>query len=394
VCYTVKILWVESQRTQSEVAMNESLSSLPKYMTVAEAIESQIADGKWDGGKMPSVRGIATEHSVSVVTASRALQVLRDKGLIQTIERSGCYRVPPPSADRWAICLHLTTGPWQKANIGLIRSGFESLARRWPMHLDFDVFHLHQGISIQEAANAAIQAKSAGVRGLFMLPNRVSEEQTSLEELFLQGCRKAGLPIVLIERNIRGREIDQKLDYDLVTLDDVGGGFAATQHLYSTGRKRVGLVIASPTSSHNERLAGYLYAVHSARMNQKRLQDTPEVVLRMNGADEYSDVVERAIAQKLDGIVCYSDYAAVGVIMELLQRGIKIPQQVGVVGFDNLPIGELFSAGLTSYDYPAERLAEQAIRVMREQIAQPNRSPIRVVVPSDLLVRGSTVLQD
>ena len=115
---------------------------------MAEALEAQIREGMWDGGsKMPSVRGIAEQHKISVVTASRAMQILRDKGLIQTVQRSGSTRVAAPSAERWALVMRLTPGPWQKATLGITRLGFEALARREPMHLEPDAIPLALGMT-------------------------------------------------------------------------------------------------------------------------------------------------------------------------------------------------------------------------------------------------------
>jgi LacI family transcriptional regulator len=364
----------------------------PKYVAVAGAIESQIRKGKWDGEKMPSVRGIATEHGVSVVTASRALQILRDKGLIQTIERSGCYRVPPPSAERWAVCLRLTPGPWQRATTSLLRSGFESLARREPMHLEFEAFDLHAGLTVAEAEKAAGAAQQNGVNGVFLVPSRISEADARPEEAFLTGARAAGLPVVLVERNLRGRS---DLLADLVTLDDLSGGTVCTRHLLDLDRKRIGIVVGSPTSSHNDRLAGYLFALHVARSGRKKPTDFPEVVVRQPTdlplKEAYAAVAEVVQRERLDGVLCYSDYTALGLVVELLQRGVKVPRDVAVCGFDNLPIGDLFAIELTTYEFPAEAVAEQAIRLMRARLAEPDHAPVRVIVPGRLIVRGTTV---
>ena len=362
----------------------------PKYVTVAHAIETQIRNGKWDGEKLPSVRGIAKLHKVSVVTASRALQILRDKGLIQTIDRSGCYRVPPPTAERWAVCLRLTPGPWHRATLSLLRSGFETLARREPMHLEFEAFDLHPWLTPAEAEKAALAAQQNGVNGVFLLPSRISDADAQPEEAFLIGAKAAGLPVVLLERNLRGR---CDLLADLVTLDDLGGGTMCTRHLLELGRKRIGIVVGSPTSSHNDRLAGYLFALHSARSAKKPL---PEFVIRQPAnlppKEAYAAVAEVVEKERLDGVLCYSDYTALGLVVELLQRGVKVPRDVAVCGFDNLPIGDLFAIELTTYDYPAEALAEQAIRLMRSRLTEPDHAPVRVIVPGQLIVRGSTQL--
>lgn len=364
----------------------------PKYQEVAAALERQIQGGRWDGGKMPSVRGIADLHSVSVVTASRALQILRDKGLIQTIQRSGCYRVPPPTADRWALALRLTPGPWQKATTSIARVGFESLARREPMHLETDLFPLAPGMTEQQISPMVKRARELGVRGVFLLPSRHSEEEARLDERLLACCRADGLPVVLLERNLRGH--NRALECDLVTVDDLNGAALATRHLLDLGRKKVGLVVASPTSSHDDRVAGYLFALHSAQQGARKTVEYKPVVLCQDDdlptRDAYARLADRVRKFGLDAVVCYEDYTAIGLIMELLNRGLSVPRDVAVVGSDDLPIGDVFTIGLTTYAYPSEGMAEQAVRLMRERLKDPHRAPIKVVVPGRLIVREST----
>jgi LacI family transcriptional regulator len=367
--------------------MSDSMS--PKYLIVAAAIEAQLREGKWDGGRLPSVRGVGQKHGVSAVTASRALQVLRDKGLINTIERSGYFRVPPPDAERWAVVLRLTPGPLQRATTGLTRGGFESLSKRQPMHLHFDAFDVVHGLTAAQAEKAARRAKENGVRGVALLPSRVSAEHAAADGAFLAGCRAAGMPVCLVERYLRGHTGTP--DTDLVAVDDVGGAAEATRHLVGLGRKRVAFVTASPVSSHYDRIAGYLFALHQARTGRNPL---PELVVRqptdLPGPEAYAAVADEVVKLKADGVVCYNDYTALGLALELIARGHKIPKDVAVAGFDNLPIGEMFALGLTSYDYPAEELAAQAVRLLRDRVADPNRSPVKVTVPGRLIIREST----
>jgi len=366
---------------------------MPKYLLIAALIEAQIQTGKWDRGRMPSIRGVAVEHSISVVTASRALQVLRDKGLIQTIERSGCYRVPAADADRWAILLHTTPGPWQRLTTTVIREGFESLARRTPMHLGFDTFAVVEGITKEQAKDAVKAAAKDGVQGIVLLPNRISSGRAAAEAVFLKAAEDAGLSVVLLERNLRGA--DGPLDRDLVTSDDFSGGLAGTRHLLEMGCKRIGIVIASPTSSHQCRLAGYIYGLHcAASANTRKLRIEETVLTHDINPDRhasYRSLCDRILDAKLDGVHCYADYTAVGVILELQQRKIRIPEEIAVMGYDNLPVGDLLPQGLTTYRSDTDSMVEQAIRLLVERRKNQKKTPVNVVVPGELIIRGSTV---
>jgi LacI family transcriptional regulator len=103
-------------------------------------------------------------------------------------------------------------------------------------------------------------------------------------------------------------------------------------------------------------------------------------------------VANELIRTGADGVICYQDYVAVGVILELFRRGINVPRDVAVVGCDDLPIGNSFALGVTSYSYPSEAIARTALRTMTTRIAHPDEPAKRIVLPGKLVVRDSTVV--
>jgi len=231
------------------------------------------------------------------------------------------------------------------------------------------------------------QAKESGCRGAFFLPSRYSDEEMRTDERFLVACAAEELPVVLLERNLRGH--NRELEHDLVAVDDLDGATRCTRHLLDRGRTRVAMVVASPISSHNDRVAGYLFALHAASPRRRPADRTqadravPEP-RPPTTRDAYARLADQVRKQRLDAVVCYQDYTAMGLIIELLARGMKVPDDVAVVGSDDLPIGNLFTIGITTYAYPSEGMAEQAVRLMRERLKDPHRKPLKVVVPGAL----------
>ena len=214
------------------------------------------------------------------------------------------------------------------------------------------------------------------------MPSRHRAEAATQDEAFLQSCREAGLAVVLIERNLRG--LGRVLDYDLVAADDFDGGLRCTQHLLDQGRRRIAFVTGSPTSSHEGRLAGYLTALLHAAIGWGPL--VMEQPSGLASKESYGELADRIIAQGADAVVCYQDYTALGLILELLSRGVRVPADVAITGFDNLPIGKSYSIGVTTYAFSAEAMARHATRLIRARLEGDNGPPVKVLIPGDLIV--------
>jgi LacI family transcriptional regulator len=364
-----------------------SSPSLPKYLDIARTIESQVA-GR-DGAKVPSSREIASAHGVSIVTASRAIQVLRDKGLIRTVERSGSFvapTVPAGSGERFALVQRSTPGPWLHASLAFTQAGFAAIRRQQGIEIDLDRFQFGEAARPADFRRQARLAAEDGIAGVIFMPSRHTDEAARVDEAFLRACREVGLAVVLIERNLRG--LDRSLDHDLVAADDVDGGLRCTRHLLEQGRRRVAFLTGSPTSSHEGRLAGYLAALLHAADGLP-----PRVLTQSSGLatkESYGELAEQILAQAIDGIVCYQDYTALGLIIELLNRGVRVPSDVAVTGFDNLPIGKAYSIGVTTYAFSAESVARQAARLIRARIAGDPGPPVKVLIPGELIIRESS----
>jgi LacI family transcriptional regulator len=357
---------------------------MAKYLEVSQQLETRLLAGHWEKGRVPSVRAVAEQFRVSAVTAARALQLLRDKGLIHTVERSGGFRIPTPAGERWALCLRITPSPWQQFSTSLTRVGFEAVARQTGVVFDEDPFVLRGGMTERDLDCQVRVAVAGGVRGVALLPSRLDEDNARQDELFVAACRAHGLPVVLVERNLRG--LHRPLESDLIGTDDLLGGVTCTRHLLGLQRRRVAFVSGSPTSSHEARIAGYLLALHQAG-------ERAALVLEEAAAsrDGFRQVADRLLDWHADGVVCYQDYVALGLIVEFMSRGQRVPGDIAIVGFDDLPLGTSFAISISTYAFPAEAVAREALRLLRQRAAGDEGPPVHVVIPGQLRVRESTV---
>jgi len=174
-----------------------------------------------------------------------------------------------------------------------------------------------------------------------------------------------------------------------VRLDHVSGVMQAIDHLVSLGRRRFG-VLAGPDSSFaaRERLEGIRIGLEARGMPlaPDRLVKTAPYI--DDGADATARLFE--MAGPLDALLCYNDLVAAGALQACASAGLRVPQDVAVVGFDDIAFARMFTPPLTTLHVPKYDLGVNAMRILLDRIAGRNVHA-EVVLRPTLVVRGSTV---
>lgn len=163
---------------------------------------------------------------------------------------------------------------------------------------------------------------------------------------------------------------------DLVTMHNVEGIRAATRHLLDQGRRRILAFGNDPTlqnGSANLRLIGYRQALQDAGV-----PFDPALVVdvvgwfRSTGAAAMRSCLEQGIP--FDGVVAFNDLIALGAMRTLQEAGIRVPQDVAVIGFDNIDDAAYSRPSLSTIDPGREEIAGTAIRFLKERIDAPDQA--------------------
>ena len=172
---------------------------------------------------------------------------------------------------------------------------------------------------------------------------------------------------------------------DVVNIDNVSGGFMATQHLVDLGHKDI-LHITGPGLAYesNLRRKGYEDAMRANRLKERILEGDWSIETGFERAGKLADSKKLPTA-----FFCANDHLAVGVMKALLKRGVRIPEDVSVVGFDDIPEAAYLVPSLTTVRQEFNLVGKKAIDRVLEQL-KGNNSPEITFLPLHLIERNST----
>ncbi|WLD94105.1 LacI family DNA-binding transcriptional regulator [Alkalihalobacillus sp. AL-G] len=190
-------------------------------------------------------------------------------------------------------------------------------------------------------------------------------------------------PIVLCN------EYDYDATVPMVHLDQIKGGYIGTKHLIEKGHRSIVYCSSEPGKSRvsTDRQRGYIQA-----MNEAGIAIRPEWICTDQFTIEGGKRLFYQINQQTDrptAVFTGSDEVAAGLIHEARKNGLRVPEDLAVIGFDDQPLAELI--GLTTVKQPSQQLGETAMHLMFDMIRQKNRkSAKRIELEFELIIRRST----
>ncbi|HSU02570.1 MAG TPA: LacI family DNA-binding transcriptional regulator [Nocardioides sp.] len=194
-----------------------------------------------------------------------------------------------------------------------------------------------------------------------------------------------GLPIVLVNGALAG------LEAPIVSTDDVAAIDLAVQHLEHMGHRRIGAALGQMRYLPSQRKRrAFLDALTRHGLLPDDLDAAHLVESTTYSVEGGQQAAERLLDRGVTGIVCGSDVMALGVIRSARRRGLRVPEDLSVVGSDDSQMMEFADPPLTTVRQPAEALAQAASRQIAEQIAGAPPHAGEVLYLPELVVRGST----
>ena len=178
------------------------------------------------------------------------------------------------------------------------------------------------------------------------------------------------------------------LDVTSVDVDNRAGAKGAVEHLIALGHRRIGCVTNAPLAytAASERLDGYRDALRAANIEPR-----PEWVVEaaFDAGSGHRAMAELLNRGPVDAVFVASDVVAFGALGALREAGRRVPDDISVIGFDDIPLAAFLEPPLTTVRLPAYELGHAVASALLDRIANP-AAPRRTLLPTELVVRSST----
>ncbi len=360
----------------------------PKYMFIKDHLTQRFEKESFiPGQKLPTEQDLVTYYDSSRTTIRQSLALLEEEGVIKRIHGSGSYY----NGETEEVCVEEKVTP---KLIGLLNF----------FQLDYIYPEIIRGIenTISEEGYSLVVASSdpddvkqtevikrlldQGIDGLILEPNR--NLQIMKDHPVLKMVEESGIPVVTTHWGISNKRVST------VSNDDVQAGYEAGRYLIERGHKAIGILYKEDIQAGHDRYIGFVRALEEAK-----IEVDPSMIKTFDNSDEihhprqgYIKTKEMLLDQQRrpTAIFYFNDLTALQGYAAIREQGLRIPDDISVIGFDNFNTTEMVDPPLTTFEHPKYDLGKWAAKILLDELAGTrSRLPMKMIFEPLLIERES-----
>lgn len=367
---------------------------LPLYVQVAQYFREKINDGFFKPNSLiPSEFEIAKDFNISRATVRQAILELVHEGILVRVSGKGTYVSPEPfkqSTFTKSGVIGLIQPYLRDSFLTLMTLSIESTTRTKGYQLMLSItdnkYKMHQ-----RSVNQLLLKKVDGL--IIFLPDSFTLDETT------KNFVEEGFNFVLIDRYIPG------IDASYVVSDNFNGAYKAVEYLISIGHRRIGIItrLSMETTSAMDRIEGYKKALLDNGLDfdenllcDKLKTSTSELeffnTARGNSQHDVDIIVEYLKDKnRPSAVFAINDLVALAVVEAASIAGLKIPEDLSLVGFDDIDIISHLEKPLTTVAQDKYAIGGQAAELLIDKIEGRIKGNKQIIIPTKLIVRKSTM---
>jgi LacI family transcriptional regulator len=334
--------------------------------------------------KKATLKDIANELGLTVSAVSKALS--NHPAMSDTTKKLVKQTALKLNYQQNKIALSLKTGKSQiigviipsaeKAFFGSVVHGIEKIIN--PMGYNLLLFQTNESTDYEvRGIDTFLQSNVDGIIA------SIAKETTHYEHY--EEIKKRNIPLILFDR------VEESLGVHGVKIDDYAGGYMATEHLIKKGYKHICHIAGlQHIQIFRDRLSGYKDALkaHKIKFEEAMVYYGKNSI--ESGGEGMKDLLRRSI--KIDAVFCVEDFTALGAMQVLKEAHIKIPKEIGVIGFANESFSKYISPSLTTIDQQTISMGEEAAKLFLKLKDKKNiySNLARTVLQPIIIERAST----
>jgi LacI family transcriptional regulator len=330
----------------------------------------------------PTIHDIARELEISASTVSRALNnnpriSLKTKEKIKAVADRLGYRPNTLASNlrnKKSNTIGIVVPLINRHFFSSVISGVEDIAFK----AGYNVV-ISQSNDLAAKETSIVQSMfSNRVDGLII---SIAMQSTSFEHLKL--FKKKQIPLVFFDRAV------PEIDTDKIVVDDFDGAFRVTQHLIEQGYQRIAH-LAGPQNltTYLDRKNGYIEALRKNKINFDESLINVSTLTSEDGVPAIEKLM--ALPNPPDAIFCGNDTTALSVMIYLRDKGIRIPEDFGIVGFSNEPFSKVVSPAISTILQPGFAMGQKAAELIISKIENKDRTYQTITLPTELIIRDSS----